>query len=369
MVGSSNNLGDALNKDRAALASAVAFIRESAVPRRCDNEAVSCCIRCNSVYLARRVAELLTLSPQQQAANPESATAPEVAAGTHAAGHVERHATGTNASPSDSPARRATERAIDKIYEYNMEQCTGHEECAVPHREFDRIVGELRDSWLRDAEHNETQFRLADELAMANRDLAGALRVVSGLNRELRDLRQTSGDLCATCGWRGVRGDTCAFCRIAILEQDREVLALEVEESCKRIEFLLTQFADFKDLAFDEDGAPWRVKTQAAWQEVERLRAHDGRCCVQNGDVDTTHEFVEGRLKVCHRVCVRHSTPPRPITLEVREMAAIQLLRAARALTPGGAVEAWRDLHQGWRDHWLMEVDRIIEIINWKAGA
>ena len=41
--------------DTPAVRSAIDFIEESVAPRRCDNEAVSDCVRCNSVALARWV--------------------------------------------------------------------------------------------------------------------------------------------------------------------------------------------------------------------------------------------------------------------------------------------------------------------------
>lgn len=46
-------------KDRAALESACKFIEQHVAPRRCDSDVVSHCWRCTSVYLAKRMRELL----------------------------------------------------------------------------------------------------------------------------------------------------------------------------------------------------------------------------------------------------------------------------------------------------------------------
>lgn len=46
-------------KDRAALESSLRFIDEHVKPRRCDSDGVSHCWHCNSVYIAKRMRELL----------------------------------------------------------------------------------------------------------------------------------------------------------------------------------------------------------------------------------------------------------------------------------------------------------------------
>jgi hypothetical protein len=46
-------------KDRAALESSCKFIEQHIAPRKCDSDGVSACWRCNSVYLAKRMRELL----------------------------------------------------------------------------------------------------------------------------------------------------------------------------------------------------------------------------------------------------------------------------------------------------------------------
>lgn len=49
--------------ERPAMLSAATAVREMLSPRRCDNEAVSCCLRCNALYLALSVERLLVHEP------------------------------------------------------------------------------------------------------------------------------------------------------------------------------------------------------------------------------------------------------------------------------------------------------------------
>ena len=42
-----------------ALASSAKFIEDSLRSTRCDNDGVACCVRCNSLFLARSMLELL----------------------------------------------------------------------------------------------------------------------------------------------------------------------------------------------------------------------------------------------------------------------------------------------------------------------
>jgi len=44
---------------------------------------------------------------------------------------------------------------------------------------------------------------------------------------EIEALQQTSGDLCPECNWRGMRGDSCAFCDRVKLRAEVERLKLE----------------------------------------------------------------------------------------------------------------------------------------------
>lgn len=46
-------------KDRVALESTLRFMDERIKPRRCDSDGVSACWRCQSMYLAKRMRELL----------------------------------------------------------------------------------------------------------------------------------------------------------------------------------------------------------------------------------------------------------------------------------------------------------------------
>jgi hypothetical protein len=46
-------------KDRAALESTLRFMDEKIKPRRCDSDGVSGCWRCQSMYLAKRMRDLL----------------------------------------------------------------------------------------------------------------------------------------------------------------------------------------------------------------------------------------------------------------------------------------------------------------------
>lgn len=48
-----------LESERKAIESAIRFVDERIAPRRCDNEAVSGCWRCKTVYLARTLERLL----------------------------------------------------------------------------------------------------------------------------------------------------------------------------------------------------------------------------------------------------------------------------------------------------------------------
>lgn len=50
-------------KDRAAIESACRFIDDKVAPRKCDSDAVSSCWRCKSVYLAKRMREILATTP------------------------------------------------------------------------------------------------------------------------------------------------------------------------------------------------------------------------------------------------------------------------------------------------------------------
>jgi hypothetical protein len=59
-------------KDRAALESACKFIEQHVAPRKCDSDGVSACWRCNSVYLAKRMRELLTAPAPDAAVIKES---------------------------------------------------------------------------------------------------------------------------------------------------------------------------------------------------------------------------------------------------------------------------------------------------------
>lgn len=42
-----------------AIASSIKFMETNVEPRRCDHSAVSCCVRCNAVYLAKVMKRLL----------------------------------------------------------------------------------------------------------------------------------------------------------------------------------------------------------------------------------------------------------------------------------------------------------------------
>lgn len=45
-------------------------------------------------------------------------------------------------------------------------------------------------------------------------------KMIAELRHTIADYEQTSGDICATCGWRGVRGDKpCAFCEVVTLRK------------------------------------------------------------------------------------------------------------------------------------------------------
>jgi hypothetical protein len=65
-------------KDRAALESACKFIEQQVAPRKCDNSGVSGCWRCQSVYLAKRMRELLAAYdvPAERTAIPSQWMAP-----------------------------------------------------------------------------------------------------------------------------------------------------------------------------------------------------------------------------------------------------------------------------------------------------
>lgn len=52
-------VGGAPIKDRAAIESSCRFIEEKIAPRKCDSDGVSGCLRCQSVYLAKRMREML----------------------------------------------------------------------------------------------------------------------------------------------------------------------------------------------------------------------------------------------------------------------------------------------------------------------
>lgn len=50
---------------REAIASSVKFMETKVEPSRCDHSAVSCCVRCNAVYLAKAMKKLLALGGAQ----------------------------------------------------------------------------------------------------------------------------------------------------------------------------------------------------------------------------------------------------------------------------------------------------------------
>ena len=66
-------------KDKAAIESACRYIEQNIAPRKCDSDAVSNCWRCNSVYLAKRMREILATKQTAPKAEQSSADAEDAA--------------------------------------------------------------------------------------------------------------------------------------------------------------------------------------------------------------------------------------------------------------------------------------------------
>lgn len=62
------------------------------------------------------------------------------------------------------------------------------------------------------------------------------------LRTALADWKQTSGDLCDRCGWRGKRGGPCAFCELT--EAKKRIDLLETETCCHRYMNGKTKFCE-----------------------------------------------------------------------------------------------------------------------------
>lgn len=101
--------------------------------------------------------------------------------------------------PSDDPAERAAERISDCVYE--------------------RLRSTLEaQGWRVGRASNDDPERLswiASDAAIIRAEYAPLILQLDAMKAQIADLVQTSGDLCESCGWRGERGDGCAFCQLA----------------------------------------------------------------------------------------------------------------------------------------------------------